>query len=191
MGAFSGWDDTSRGTQDKGLIFWPNTHSLDCWVHDDFAGNKDPTNSKHPGTARSRSGSIISYTGCPIMLKFKICNQLGLLSTTESEYISLSTPLQEVLYVHQMISEMPKHCLKFEETQPKVHCKTFDDNSGSILTWKRPKFTICDWALIILLPHGIILSSCWKNSNIPVSCTYWHRWPACWLHWPGLMIMRP
>ena len=54
------------------------------------------------------------------------------LSTTESEYISLSVSLQEVIYLQQMIREMRKQSLEFEETQPKIHCKTFEDNSGAL-----------------------------------------------------------
>ena len=54
------------------------------------------------------------------------------LSTTESEYISLSVALREVIYLQQMIREMRKLGIEFEETQPKVHCKTFEDNSGAL-----------------------------------------------------------
>ena len=101
----------------------------DCWLDADFAGNWGPTDSNHPGTARSQSGYIISYAGCPIIWKFKMQTQVAL-ATTESEYISLSLALWEVIYLQQMIQEMRRHGLEFEETQPKIHCKTLEDNSG-------------------------------------------------------------
>jgi hypothetical protein len=54
------------------------------------------------------------------------------LSMTESEYLSLSTALREVIYLQHMIREMQKHGLEFEDTQPKVHCKAFEDNSSAL-----------------------------------------------------------
>ena len=52
-------------------------------------------------------------------------------STTESKYIILSLALREVIYLQQVIREMRRHGLEFEETEAKVHCKTFEDNSGA------------------------------------------------------------
>jgi hypothetical protein len=121
-----------RATRDKGIIFKPKAQSFDCWVDADFAGNWDATESNHPSTARSRSGYIITYAGCPIIWKSKMQTQVAL-STTESEYLSLSTALREVIYLQQMIQEMRKHGLEFEDTQPKIHCNAFeDDNSGAL-----------------------------------------------------------
>jgi hypothetical protein len=54
------------------------------------------------------------------------------LSMTESEYLCLTTALREVIYLQQMIREMRKHGLEFEDMQPKVHCKAFEDNSDTL-----------------------------------------------------------
>ena len=56
------------------------------------------------------------------------------LSTTESGHISrLSVALREVIYlIQQMIRDMRRHSLEFEETQHKIHCKIFEDNSGAL-----------------------------------------------------------
>jgi hypothetical protein len=123
--------DTLRSTRDKGLIFKPKQESFECWVDADFAGNWDPTDSTYPGTARSRTGYIITYAGCPLIWKSKMQTQVAL-STTESEYLSLSTALREVIYMQQMLREMRKHGLDIEDTQPKIHCKVFEDNSGAL-----------------------------------------------------------
>ena len=56
-----------RATRDKGLIFNLTDQSFDCWVDADFAGNWDPKDANHPDTARSRTGYIIMYAGCPIV----------------------------------------------------------------------------------------------------------------------------
>ena len=44
---------------------------------------------------------------------------------------SISVALREVIYLQQMIREMRRQGIEFEETQPKAHCKTFEDNSGA------------------------------------------------------------
>ena len=55
------------------------------------------------------------------------------LSTVKSKYISLSAVARrEVIDLQQMIREMRKHGLESDNTQPKVHCKTFEDNSGAL-----------------------------------------------------------
>ena len=120
-----------RATRDKGLIFKPTAQSFDCWVDADFAGNWDPLDASHPSTARSRSGFIFAYAGCPIIWKSKM-QTIVALSTTESEYIALSAATREVIYLLQMIREMRDHNLKFDDTQPKIHCKVFEDNSGAL-----------------------------------------------------------
>jgi hypothetical protein len=66
-----------RATRDKGLIFRPKAQPFDCRVDADLARNWDTTDSNHPSTARSRSGYIITYAGCPIISKSKKANTDG------------------------------------------------------------------------------------------------------------------
>ena len=63
-----------RATRDKWLIFRPKNRSFDCWIDADFAGNWDPKDSNHPGTARSRTGCIISYAGWPDYMEVQDAN---------------------------------------------------------------------------------------------------------------------
>jgi hypothetical protein len=96
-----------------------------------FASNWVLTDASHPSTARSRSGYIIAYVGYPIIWKSKM-QTIVALSSTESQYLALSAALREVIYMQQMIREMRVHGLEFEDTQPKIHCKVFKDNSGAL-----------------------------------------------------------
>ena len=54
------------------------------------------------------------------------------MSATESKHVSLSAAIREAICLQQMIREMRKHSLEFEDTQRKVHCKTFKDDSGAL-----------------------------------------------------------
>ena len=55
-------------TKYKGLIFKPTKQSFDCYVDADVSGNWCKAEaSKDSDTARSRSGHVITYAGCPIM----------------------------------------------------------------------------------------------------------------------------
>lgn len=116
-----------RATRDKGLIFKPTDQSFDCWVDANFSGNWDPKDSN----ARSRTRYVITCASCPIIRKSKMQTQAAL-STTESEYTSLSTALREAIYLQQMIQEMRDHNLNFKDTHPKVLYRAFKDNSGAL-----------------------------------------------------------
>ena len=50
----------------------------------------------------------------------------------QEEHQPICCPQGEVVYLQQIIWEMRRQGLEFEETQPKVHCKTFEDNSGAL-----------------------------------------------------------
>jgi hypothetical protein len=120
------------GTKDKGLIFKPSEQSFDCHVDADFAGNWDRTEAPNdPDTARSRSGDVINYAGCPILWASKLQTQVAL-STTEAEYIALSTALRDTIPLMELIQEMHNNGFDLAATKPTIHCKVFEDNSGAI-----------------------------------------------------------
>ena len=81
-------------TRDKGIVMKPDhTKSFKCCVDADFAGNwYEPRATKDPMTAKSQSGWVITYAGCPITWSSKL-QTLMALSTTEAEYITLSSAL--------------------------------------------------------------------------------------------------
>ena len=58
------------GTADKGFLLSPNEHSFECWADADYAGNwcRDFA-MEDIGTARSRSGYLITYAGCLMRLR--------------------------------------------------------------------------------------------------------------------------
>jgi Reverse transcriptase (RNA-dependent DNA polymerase) len=128
------------GSRDKGLILNPRNHSFECFVDADFVGNWDRVNADvDPSTAKSRTGYVLMYGGCPMVWASKLQREVAL-STTEAEYNALSESLREVISLMQLLEET-KSTLHWETTKlpPTVHCKVFEDNSGALEMGKLPK----------------------------------------------------
>jgi hypothetical protein len=119
-------------TKDKGIILHPGPQSFDCYVDADFSGNWLASQANDPITARSRTGFVISYASCPITWASRLQTEVAL-STTEAEYVALSTALRECIPLMQLIKEMQGLGFDLTEDKPKVHCKVFEDNSGALI----------------------------------------------------------
>jgi hypothetical protein len=61
------------------------------------------------------------------------------LSSTESEYISLSQSLRDVLPLIRIINELHTNGFKYNNQQPVIHCTLFEDNNGAIEMASTPK----------------------------------------------------
>ena len=61
------------------------------------------------------------------------------MSTTEAEYIALSTSLWEVIPLNGMLQEAREHGLQVDYLPPKVHCTVFEDNSSALELARLPK----------------------------------------------------
>jgi Reverse transcriptase (RNA-dependent DNA polymerase) len=127
------------GTSDKGLTFTPKDESFEVYADADFAGNWNKEIAEHDtSTAKSRSGYVIKYANCPIVWASKLQTEIAL-SSTESEYVSLSQALREVIPMMALIEELAKAGFHINTTDPKVHCKAFEDNSGAAEMARLPK----------------------------------------------------
>jgi hypothetical protein len=122
-----------KKTRDIGIKFTPNpTKGFKCYCDSDFSGlwNKEfaPVD---PSTAKSRSGWIIFYAGCPISWASKLQSQVAL-STTKAEYIAMSQALCDVIPVMNLLQEMREQEFQVICNEPYVYCKVFEDNSGAL-----------------------------------------------------------
>jgi hypothetical protein len=61
------------------------------------------------------------------------------LSSTESEMIGLSYALQSAILMMCLINELKQNGFKVPHVGPKVHCKVFEDISGTIEIAQLPK----------------------------------------------------
>ena len=130
------------GTRTKGIIFKPDINKLgelECFVDADFAGNYTKEHSDDPNSVKSRTGCVILYAGCPIMWFSKLQTEISL-STTEAEYIALSTACRELLPMREMFNELRKY-LEILPLIPRVRCTLFEDNVGAETLAQAPKMT--------------------------------------------------
>ncbi len=96
-----------KKTRNIGFKFTPDpTKGFECYCDSDFSvlWNKEFA-SVDPSTAKSRSGWIIFYAGCPVSWASKLQSQVAL-STTEAEYIAMSQALLNVIPVINLLQEM-------------------------------------------------------------------------------------
>ena len=127
-------------TRDKGLIIRPNTHEyFECWVDADFSGNwRQQDAHNDPMTSKSCSGWIVHFAGPPISGASRI-QTITALSTTEAEYIALSTSLSEVIQLMGMLKEAAEQGVQIDNLPPKIYCTVFQDNSGALELARLPK----------------------------------------------------
>ena len=71
-----------------------------------------------PTTSKSRMGWVTSYAGCIISWASKIPNKN---STTEAEYITLSTALREQIPLMNLLQEVVKKGIDMKYQPPMVH----------------------------------------------------------------------
>ena len=127
-------------TRDRGLILQPESPpQFDCYVDADFCGNWDRhTAHLDPITAKSRTGYVIRFAGCPLSWGSRLQTETAL-STTEAEYIALSTALREVIPLMALLREVQDRQLVPLPERSRVHCKVFEDNSGALEMARMPK----------------------------------------------------
>ena len=127
-----------RATRDKGIYIRPTDDTFKVWADADFSGNWIPEEAEgEPDTARSRSGYIMSYLGCPILWKSQLQTEIAL-SSTESEYIALSQAARKVKPLMLLIQEMKKEGFNVGCSTPTVKCTLFEDNSGTVYLANAP-----------------------------------------------------
>ena len=128
--------------KDKGIIIYPDSDSeeFECWADAAFAGewNRD-TAMDDPTTAKSRTGYVINYAGCPLIWSSKLQTEIAL-STVEAEYIALSQSLREVISLMQMAKEMKERRIPLlGKASTTIKCNAFEDNTGALELAKVPK----------------------------------------------------
>ena len=87
------------------MIYRPDTSRvLECYVDADFAGGWKYGDHNSPESVLSRTVFVIMYAGCPINWGIKM-QALIYLSTKESEYISLSISIKELIPFMSLMKE--------------------------------------------------------------------------------------
>ena len=93
-------------TQDKGMVYKPDpAKGLEVYVDADFAGGWDPEHADDTDTVYSRTGFVITYSGCPILWTSKLQTEIAL-STAEAEYIAISQAMRETIPLMNLLREL-------------------------------------------------------------------------------------
>jgi len=122
-------------------------------VDADFVGNWDRVNADvDPSTARSRTGFVVMYGGCPLVWASKLQREIAL-STTEAEYNALSESLRQVIHLMALATETRRIGWTVTDTPPAVHCKVMEDNVGALEMARLPKMRPRTKHLCVKLHH--------------------------------------
>jgi len=127
-----------KGTLDKGLILTPSeTLKIDCDPDADFAGLWNRDNVQDPHCVRSRTGYVINLADCPVLWKSRLQTEIAL-STTEAEYVALSTSCRDLFPLIDLTKEICsifKMDIVVKETAD-MHIKVHEDNVGALALGK-------------------------------------------------------
>jgi hypothetical protein len=121
-----------KGTATRGLEFTLNGEmAIDCYVDSDFAGLWNQEEEQDPVSTRSRTGYFLTFGGCPLLWGSKLQTETAL-STMESEYISLSQSMRELIPIREAILEMQKIVFKGHPVLAcRSHSKIFEESTTS------------------------------------------------------------
>ena len=128
-----------RGIRTKGIQATFKDEPFTVYIDADFAGNWDDTIATYNrDTACSRHGYIIIYMGIPITWASQLQTEIAL-STTESEYIGLSTVMRRVIPIMELLEELRTRNFNIGCTKPIITCTAFEDNEGAAEMARVPK----------------------------------------------------
>jgi hypothetical protein len=125
-------------TSEQGIILRPKQDTFDCQVDASHAGEWKKETASNEDMAKSRTGYIIMFAGCPLIWLSKLQTEIAL-SFTKAEYIALSTATREIIYLIDFFREAKDKGVPINVNNAVVHCKIFEDNSGAIEMAKVPK----------------------------------------------------
>ena len=118
-------------TKRDGIIYNPDTEKgLECYVDADFRGGWQQSESSDAENLMSQTGMVITYANCPIYWRSLLQTEIAL-STSEAEYIELSSSLREALPLMTMIEETKK-VFPLLIKNPKFVFQVHEDNQSYI-----------------------------------------------------------
>ena len=116
-----------KATATEGTLFRrPSSIQLEMYVDADFAGLWGVEAPNDPTSVKSRSGHIISISGCYLIAKS--CLQTSIAqSTGESEYIALSHSLRALIPIRSTLLEILKTIDLPDHLKATLHSKVISD----------------------------------------------------------------
>ena len=139
-----------KKTMTKGMIIRPTKSSfnLDMFNFCGLFGQEDPLD---PASVTWRTGYIILLGGWPIVWKSQLQKNIICQSTTESEYVALSSSLKVFLPLKWLIQEMIDKTKCEPLKSIRLHATVFEDNQSAYYlatnqrVANRTKYFLCKW----------------------------------------------
>ena len=129
-------------TKDKGYTIRPEGEEFEVFADASFSGEWDNKRIDQavtdPNMARSRTGYGIFYGKCLILAQSRLQTEIAL-SSTEAEFIALSSAAREVIHLMSIMEEASTMGVPIRNTAATVKCTIFEDNSGAAEIAKIPK----------------------------------------------------
>jgi hypothetical protein len=126
-------------TFEDGIILDPSAHSFNVYADAEFGRLWDKDEApENPIPSKSKTGYVIMYPNCPIIWASQLQTKIAM-STTEPEYLSLSSALRDTIPLMRLIEEIQEQLDLPIDCITKVHCTLFEDNSGAVELAKVPK----------------------------------------------------
>ncbi len=128
-----------KGTSNEGIRMKPTENKFKVYVDADFGGLWDKNIAEdRPITSKSRTGYVVTYADCPIIWASQLQSEIAL-STTEAEYLAMSTALRNTIPIMRLVKELSQKFNLPLETKPTIYCTVFEDNAGAVELANVPK----------------------------------------------------
>jgi len=120
-----------KGTAERGMIIKPSQNlRLDLYADADFAGLWGSESGTDSTSVKSHTGNLITLGETPIVWMSKLQTEIAL-SMAESEYISLSTGMQTLLPLRELLDEVCGF-LKIERDPLSIVSAVWEDNQAAL-----------------------------------------------------------
>jgi hypothetical protein len=124
-----------KGTRTEGLIYRPQPdRGLECFPDANFADLFGVESSDDPVCAKSRTGYVVTYAGCPVVWVSKLQTEISL-STQEAELIAMSESMRKLLPVQRLLKELRVFGV------PPVPTTVHEDNSAALKVVTEERFS--------------------------------------------------
>ncbi|MBE0451949.1 MAG: hypothetical protein IBX70_14070, partial [Clostridia bacterium] len=121
-----------KGTMEEGLILKPNgSFDIECHVDADFAGLWPSEDIMDPSCVKSRTGFVISISGCPIVWTSRLQSDIAG-STMEAEYNALSMAMKDVIPIQTLFSTVGKGVGLSDDLATTFKTTVWEDNMGCL-----------------------------------------------------------
>ena len=128
-----------KSTKHEGLMLNSADGSFKVRSDSDFCGKWGKlTSSEDASACKLRAGHEITYAGFSVLCNSEIQTHVAL-SATEAECIASSQALRDAIPIMQLMLEIEELGCNVCSTVPKVTCKVFEDNEGSMELAMFPK----------------------------------------------------